>query len=356
MSQFEAYSHDLETNVPFRTSYTVKHQRYTKNGIVELVSDQDIGEVQKARNSKEVRNAILSQIPDYVRDEAIKIIKRTLHQAVQDIPGAWNSIKAKFALMGVSPASLCRFINKPLNKTPDCLDAADIVEFRFLYDAIKNDKSVLDETFSRARQVEDPRTTSEEGGRVIDTRDEINRDNIEAQRTYAEFLTKARIIEPTEHPGVFKLTSYQQALCNQLFRDIERYSGWRSKATGKPIPDQCISGTTYKRDGKPIDPRQVWIEYDEYEIVSPEVERAYIEAARAIGSRLGDIGRGARLTGGHESEFRFYRGADLGSDGDRGTDGLQPNRRERRKLDALGRRKPKPVRERGRINPRTRGR
>ncbi|MBA3993408.1 MAG: hypothetical protein C0469_07760 [Cyanobacteria bacterium DS2.3.42] len=147
MSQFEAYSHDLETNVPFRTSYTVKHQRYTKNGIVELVSDQDIGEVQKARNSKEVRNAILSQIPDYVRDEAIKIIKRTLHQAVQDIPGAWNSIKTKFALMGVSPASLCRFINKPLNKTPDCLDAADIVEFRFLYDAIKNDKSVLDETF-----------------------------------------------------------------------------------------------------------------------------------------------------------------------------------------------------------------
>lgn len=174
MSQFEAYSHDLETNVPFRTSYTVKHQRWAngKNNVLE--DDQSIGEIQKARNSKEVRNAILAQIPEYVRDEAIRIVKRTLHQAVQNVPEAWTSIKSKFAQMGVAPASLCRFINKPLNKTPDCLDAADIVEYRFLYDAIKNDKSVLDEVFPERDKSKIPAQTPKEGDQSSTKNSEVS--------------------------------------------------------------------------------------------------------------------------------------------------------------------------------------
>lgn len=147
VSQFEAYAHDLETNVPFRSSYTVKHQRWVDKKNVDVIDPQGIDELCKARNSKEVRNAIMSQLPGYVKDEALKIVKRTLHEAVQDVPSAWSSCKTKFEKMGVNTQSLCRFLNKPLNKVPGALDASDIVELRFLYDAIKNDRTILDTTF-----------------------------------------------------------------------------------------------------------------------------------------------------------------------------------------------------------------
>lgn len=162
MSQFEAYAHDLETNVPYRSSYTIKHQRYVGGKNVELVDDQSIGEIQKARNSKEVRNAILSQLPDYVKEEAKRLIKNTLHKAVQDVPGAWHSAKTKFEAMGVSPASLLRYINKP-GQPIDKLDAADIVEIRFLYDAIKQDKSLLDTEFPERDRSKIPAQAPKEG-------------------------------------------------------------------------------------------------------------------------------------------------------------------------------------------------
>jgi hypothetical protein len=144
-SQFEAYSYDLETNFHISSAFTVKHERQSGDRLVKLWKPDDIDNLCKIRQEKHRRNTLLKQIPSWIREEAIKTIKRTLHQNVGNVPDAWSKCKARFAQLGVSEDSLWRYLNK--KKDPTKLDAADIVDLRILNQSFSEEPELLDQVF-----------------------------------------------------------------------------------------------------------------------------------------------------------------------------------------------------------------
>lgn len=176
LSQFACLAIDLESNYIHGTEYTVEHARWIsakdgdskevreRGGQLKPVYDpQSVGEICKATNSKERRNAIQALLPHYVIEAAKAQIKRTLHQAVTDVPGAWESCKLQFAKWGVSGASLARYLNKSISECPQKLDAADIVDLRLLKDGIKEEPSLLNEIFPERDRSKVPNLPAKEG-------------------------------------------------------------------------------------------------------------------------------------------------------------------------------------------------
>lgn len=149
-SQMESYCYDMESNVSSRTRYTVSHIVKANNQLVTKTDPADIDVLCKARGSKEVRNSILNVIPDYIEEMAKSQIKRTLHSAVSDIPAAFKALVTVFAKIGVNENSLWRYISKTPGKDGyryEKVDAADIVDLRWLKDAIREEPEVADEVF-----------------------------------------------------------------------------------------------------------------------------------------------------------------------------------------------------------------
>lgn len=153
-SQFEAYCYDLESNYRFRNAFSVAHERAVGDGkggtiINKVFKPQEIDELCKARSSKEVRNAILKVLPHYIQEEAEKACKRTMFREAKDIPSSWSACVERFKVLGVNESSLFRYVNKERGKSNalEQITAADIVDLREAYAAIKEDTSSLDDYF-----------------------------------------------------------------------------------------------------------------------------------------------------------------------------------------------------------------
>ncbi|HIA55243.1 MAG TPA: hypothetical protein EYN91_24705, partial [Candidatus Melainabacteria bacterium] len=231
MSQFACLAIDLESNYIHGTEYTVEHARWIsakagdpkevqeKGGQLKPVYDpQSVGEICKAVNSKERRNAIQAVLPYYLIEAAKTQIKRTLHQAVTDVPAAWDSCKLQFAKWGVSAPSLARYLGKKISDCPQNLDAADIVDLRFLKDGIKEEPPLLDEIFPERDKSKVPAITKKE----------------EESSTPQ---TPATTNKPTSSPGSQKPTSNQpKSQASSSSTATNKNSQTNSTNNSKPTP------------------------------------------------------------------------------------------------------------------------
>lgn len=143
-TQGEAWAVDLESNYKSTSRFTVSHYKKA-NGQLNLKTDpEDLDIMFKAQASKEVRNQIKSVIPDYIYDFVLLECKRTMHEEVKNVSEAWAGWVKLYEKLGVTPASMMRWINKTKS---DQITAAEIVDLRILYSTSKSDLSALDAAF-----------------------------------------------------------------------------------------------------------------------------------------------------------------------------------------------------------------
>lgn len=145
-SQVTIAARDLQRNKRRAVTITVKHEREKGGGVEAVSSPTLIGDIVKAAAAKEERNCLLRLIPHHVRQEIIARCKRTIYATVQDIGTAWGAMTKVFGGVGVTPAALLRYLNKPKASIKD-LTAADMVELKVLFQGCREDRSLLDEFF-----------------------------------------------------------------------------------------------------------------------------------------------------------------------------------------------------------------
>lgn len=149
-TQLQAFAIDLENNSRWDTLFTVRHERWADQKVHPVRDPQSVSELCKARGSKEVRNCILSVLPPYIKEEAEKQCKRTLHQEARDVREAWFNCVKSYEKLGIAAQSLLRYVNK---KDPEKLDAGDIVDLRVLFATIKESPDVAGEVFPERKKV-----------------------------------------------------------------------------------------------------------------------------------------------------------------------------------------------------------
>lgn len=143
-TQIETFAHDLESNFRFSSRYTASHKFKSGKEIVTASDPERIAELVKSRASKEVRNCMLSILPDDLIESAKKEIKRTIYREVGEVQTAWEGWVKLYAALGVGPQSLLKYVNKADAKK---LGADDIYELRVLYNTLQEFPEQLNSYF-----------------------------------------------------------------------------------------------------------------------------------------------------------------------------------------------------------------
>ena len=157
-SQVSSFCLDIEKNNKAVFSFTVSHKYKAKGEIRTQEDPARIAIMVKARKSKEERNMIMRIIPRYIQKAAIQQCRNTLHQAVANVPKAWQGACDMFAKEGVNEESLLRYVNK---KDRSKLNAGDVVDLRLLIEGLKCGEAKIDTIFpERNKKVESSLTVA----------------------------------------------------------------------------------------------------------------------------------------------------------------------------------------------------
>ena len=151
-SQVLSYCLDIEKNNKAVFSFTVSHKYKAKGEIRTQEDPSRIAIMVKSRKSREERNMIMRIIPRYIQKAAHQQCRNTLHQAVANVPKAWQSACDLFGKEGVSEESLLRYVNK---KDRSKLNAGDVVDVRLLAEGLKSGEVKIDTVCpERSKKVE----------------------------------------------------------------------------------------------------------------------------------------------------------------------------------------------------------
>ena len=134
----KAYAWDLETNVSDEKTFRVKHERSTRNGTKKLTDERDIYEMVANKGSRRKRACLLSVLPGWYVDAALKACDDTLARSIPDggrsFEETCQALVAAFAEFGVTPQQIAEKIGKDVDK----LSKQDAVRLRHLYSAIND--------------------------------------------------------------------------------------------------------------------------------------------------------------------------------------------------------------------------
>lgn len=95
-SEVKAFAWDLETNTRRSMTFTVPHERHTRQGITKLTDPRDIYETVANMGSRRVRACILAVIPGDVVESAVEQCKQTLTASVDITPEALRKMASYF--------------------------------------------------------------------------------------------------------------------------------------------------------------------------------------------------------------------------------------------------------------------
>lgn len=159
-SEMQAYAWDLETNAQSVQNFTNPHAREQGKKMVTLTSQRDIYENNANMATRRLRSRILAILPAWFVDEAIAECKKTL-AGQNDIPlvDRVNKLVVAFGKLGVSQEQ----IEQRLSRKVDTMTTDDIVEYRGIYNAIKNGESKAAEWFGGKPEASELTTMLKEG-------------------------------------------------------------------------------------------------------------------------------------------------------------------------------------------------
>lgn len=148
-SEVLAYAWDLETNVMSRQNFTCPHMREVKGKMVPLTTDRDIYENNANMATRRVRARILSVLPSYIVEDAIKECKKTI-AGKNDTPliDRVNKMVTMFKKFGVSAAQIEKRLGRPI----DTMSTDDLVDYTGIYNSLKSGMTKPSEWFTTAAE------------------------------------------------------------------------------------------------------------------------------------------------------------------------------------------------------------
>lgn len=133
----QSYAWDLQTNVSDRKVFSVKHERSTKKSTYRLTDERDIYEMVANKGARRKRACLLSVMPQWYVDAAVKACEETLKKSLTDgksLEEVIATIVDAFNEFGITPEQISEKVGKDIDK----LSQNDIVKLRHLYSAIKD--------------------------------------------------------------------------------------------------------------------------------------------------------------------------------------------------------------------------
>ena len=148
-SEMQAYAWDMETNTMSVQNFTNPHMREVKGKMVTLTVQRDIYENNANMGARRLRARILSVLPSYIVEDAVKECKKTI-AGKNDTPliDRVNKMVTLFKKFGVSSAQ----IEKRLGRKIDTMTTDDLVDYTGIYNSLKNGMSKPSEWFATAAE------------------------------------------------------------------------------------------------------------------------------------------------------------------------------------------------------------
>lgn len=146
-SVMEAFAWDLETNVMDTKTFTVRHERDTKQGKKKLEDGRDIYEAAANVGARRKRACILAIIPGDIVDAAVKEVKKTLSTgSTEPLADRARNMVVKFSEMGVTQA----MIEKRLGHKLDAITESEIVKLGKVFASIRDEMGKREDFFDVA--------------------------------------------------------------------------------------------------------------------------------------------------------------------------------------------------------------
>lgn len=152
LSEMMAYAWDLETNVRRSMIFSVKHERDTKNGKVELNDNRDIYELIANMGARRVRACILGVIPGDIVDEAVAACQDTLNNGEKKtIDDSIKNMLANFETrFRISRQQIENYIGYPISN----FDVEDLTKLRGVYNSLKDGSAKREDYFQLSAAVD----------------------------------------------------------------------------------------------------------------------------------------------------------------------------------------------------------
>ena len=167
-SEVEAFATDLQSRVPSKIQFIVRHWRDTKNGGYRIKDERDIYELCANMAQRRKRACILAVLPQDVIDAAMDQADVTLKAKADTSPEAMAKLVAAFQPFGVTK----EHIEKRIQRRIDTIGAAQVVQLRRIYASLRDEMSGPEEWFEMGG-TEAPATGSAPASRTQAAKDAL---------------------------------------------------------------------------------------------------------------------------------------------------------------------------------------
>lgn len=145
-SEVETYAWDLQSRVPSRIGFIVRHWRDTKSGGYKLKDERDIYELCASQAQRRKRACILAILPQDVVDVAMEQATATLATKADTSPEAMQKMLEAFRQFGVTKEQIEKLIQRRL----DSIVPAQVMRLKRIYTSLRDEMSTPDEWFEPA--------------------------------------------------------------------------------------------------------------------------------------------------------------------------------------------------------------
>lgn len=142
-SEVQAFAVDLQSRVPSRIQFVVRHWRDTKSGGYKLKDERDIYELCANMAQRRKRACILSILPQDVVDAAMEQSTLTLNSKADVSAEAMKKMVEAFSEFGVTKAQ----IEKRIQRSLESISPAQVVGLKRIYASLRDDMSKPGEWF-----------------------------------------------------------------------------------------------------------------------------------------------------------------------------------------------------------------
>ena len=142
-STVQAYAWDVETNTRREVTFTVPHERHTKQGKKSLTDPRDVYELVANQGSRRLRACILAVIPGDVTEAAVAQCDVTMHATADTSPEAIQKLVQAFATYRVNQQQL----EKRIQRRMDAIQPAQVVQLRKVYASLRDGMSKPEDWF-----------------------------------------------------------------------------------------------------------------------------------------------------------------------------------------------------------------
>lgn len=140
----QACAWDLESNTRIVRTFSVRHERHTRNGVKKLTDPRDIYELGANQGARRLRACILAVIPGDVVEAAVSECEKTMQgDNSEPIADRARKMVAAFAEMGVTQAQ----IEKRLGHKVSAIQPTELVHLQKVFRALRDGMGAVADYF-----------------------------------------------------------------------------------------------------------------------------------------------------------------------------------------------------------------